>query len=101
MVNEGPLNLPDSGPSQSRNPGGETDLGRFYTITTFDNIDAYCTYAVIFDDVKDPASANSMQISEIQVHGEFTGELCAVPEPSAGIMAAIAALAVGFIRRRR
>lgn len=101
LVNEGPLNLPDSGPSQSRNPGGDTDLGRFYTITTFDNVDAYCTYAVIFDDVKDPATANSMQLSEIQVHGEFTGATCAVPEPSAGIMAVIAVLAIGFVRRRR
>jgi len=101
LVNEGPLNLPDSGPSASRNPGGDSDLGRFRTSTTFDNVDAYCTYAVIFDDVKDPASANSMQVSEIQVHGDLTGEVCAVPEPSTGLLFGLAGLFVATLRRRQ
>ena len=101
LVNEGPLNLPDSGPSQSRNPGGDVELGKFYTTTTFDNVDAYCTYAVIFDDVKDPAAANSMQISELQLRGEFSGEPCPVPEPSAGLMIGLGVLGLAAIRRRR
>ena len=100
LVNEGPLNLPDSGPSMSRNPGGDTPLGTYYTATTFDNADAYCTYAIIFDDVKGP-NANSMQISEVQLHGDFTGVACAVPEPATGGLAALALGLVALVRRRR
>lgn len=104
LVNEGPLNLPDSGPSQSRNPGGDTPLGRFRTLTTFDNVQAFCTYAVIFDDVKDPVAANSMQISEVQVHGDLTAEECSigvVPEPSSLALAGFGFLALLGLRRRK
>jgi len=101
LVNKGPLNLPDSGPSASRNDGGDAELGKFYTLTTFDNVDAYCTYAIVFDDIKDPATANSMQMSEVQVHGEFNGNACAVPEPAANMLLGFALLAIPFVRRRR
>ena len=100
LVNEGPLNLPDSGPSESRNPGGDTDLGKFFTHTTFDNVDAYCTYAIIFDDIKD-AGQNSMQISETQLHGEFTGEACPVPEPASNLLVLAALAVLPMLRRRR
>ena len=51
LVNGGPLNLPDTGPSMSRNLGGVNDPisdATFFTTTTFDNIQTACTYVIIF-----------------------------------------------------
>ena len=103
VVNGGPLNLPDSGPSQSRNEGGlPIEDARFFTTTVFDNVDAHCTYIVMFPDVKDPTTANSMQIAEIELHGEFTGVACpVVPEPSTSLLLGLTTLLIIPALRRR
>lgn len=103
LVNSGPLNLPDTGPSMSRNPGGtdkDIEDAIYYTATTFDNTQAFCTYAIVFDDVKDAGAANSMQLAEVQVHGDFTGVNC-VPEPTSAILFGLSLLALPVIRRRK
>ncbi len=54
---------------------------------------AYTSYKVIFDTVRDSATANSMQLGEIQFYGTV------VPEPSTALL--LAAAAGGLARRRR
>ena len=53
----------------------------------------------MFDDVKDAAAANSMQIAEVALHGEFTGHVC-VPEPAGVLLLGFTLLALPVVRRR-
>ena len=51
---------------------GETAWPRFtknVTPITFDNDVAYTSYQILFPAVRDPGSANSMQIAEIELIG--------------------------------
>ena len=63
-------------PPVDRNMGGLNPLlvSNSQTVT-FDNTLAYKTYVIVFPTVRDSASANSMQIAEIQLFGvaSFTG----------------------------
>ena len=67
LISSGDLALPDS-----RNQGGNADLDEANSQTVFfSNSDAYTSYLIVFPTVKNEASANSMQIAEIQLGGEF------------------------------
>lgn len=60
----GDLNLPES-----RNEGGDAFLDDFNSETIeFANTSAYDSYLLLFPNVKDGASANSMQIAEVQLN---------------------------------
>ena len=67
LISSGDLALPDL-----RNPGGINGLidGTSQTIS-FSNSNGYLSYLIVFPTVKDPGSANSMQIAEIQLFGQF------------------------------
>jgi hypothetical protein len=62
-------------------------------VVTFANASAYSSYMLVFPTVKNEATANSMQISEVQFDG-------VVPEPGS-ILLLIGAAGVGLLRRRR
>ena len=67
LISSGDLALPDS-----RNEGGNTDLDDANSQAIFfGNSNAYTSYLVVFPAVKESASANSMQIAEIQLGGQF------------------------------
>jgi hypothetical protein len=66
----------------------------FSQTVSFGNAATYLAYMLIFPNVKDAAAANSMQISEVQLHGQV------IPEPSALTLAALACC-LGFLRRRQ
>ena len=67
LISSGDLALPDS-----RNEGGNTDLDDSNSQDVFlSNSNAYTSYLLVFPTVKDSNSANSMQIAEIQLGGEF------------------------------
>ena len=64
-ISEGGLGLPDS-----RNLGGTNVLNAANSQTIgFANTQGYKSYIIVFPTVKDSASANSMQIAEIQLFG--------------------------------
>lgn len=87
LISSGELALP-----ASRNAGGAAILDPVNSQTvTFANSSSYTSYLVLFPTVKTPASANSMQIAEIQLDG-------VVPEPAT---AGLAALSAGLLLRRR
>ena len=69
LISSGDLALPDS-----RNPGGNADLDDINSQDMlFSNSTAYTSYLIVFPTVKNSASANSMQIAEIQLTGQFGG----------------------------
>ena len=72
-------------------PGDRNALG---DTVAFANSDAYSSYRVVFDSLRDGGAANSLQFSEIQFGGTV------VPEPSAGALALLAGMAMLFRRRR-
>ena len=90
LISSGPLALPSS-----RNGGGTaTPLNDINSQTVnFANSTLYRSYLVIFPTVKDSASANSMQIAEVQLDG--------VPEPSAMALLALSTVGLAALRRRR
>lgn len=60
-----------------------------------DGITPYTSYRLTFPTVRNGASANSMQIAEVQFQGSV------VPEPSTWALAATGLFGLGLIRRRR
>lgn len=79
LIAQGNMTLPSA-----RIGGGATPLIEFdpniSVVAGFDNSAAYTSYMILFPDVKNSASANSMQIAEVQVYGAV------VPEPAAGFL---------------
>ena len=63
VISQGPLSLP-----AGRNPAGTPipDLALNYQEISFGNAAAYTTYRLTFPTLKDAASANSMQIGEVE-----------------------------------
>jgi hypothetical protein len=109
LVASDAIALPDS-----RNPAGNAPLEAFNSATVaFANDTAYSSYIVVFPTLKDTATANSMQVAEIQLmdvagaplftptSGVLGGQLIPIPEPCTGILAVLGLLSVaGRIRRR-
>jgi len=111
----GGLNLIASdaiGLPSSRNGGGATPLDSLNSASVaFANTAVYDSYVVVFPGVKDEASANSMQIAEVQLYGAAGAPLFSpndtiqggllVPEPATGLMALLCLIPLcGRIRRR-
>jgi hypothetical protein len=65
QIASGALSLP-----ALRTPGGQNMLNGPSQTVTFNNATAYTTYKVTFNNVKNNASANSMQIGEVELLGE-------------------------------
>ncbi|HUF62786.1 MAG TPA: LamG-like jellyroll fold domain-containing protein [Verrucomicrobiales bacterium] len=76
LISEGDLALPDD-----RNPGGAIaiDTSAFHQEISFPNATAYLSYRLIFPTLKDAATANSMQIAEIEFLG-VPGEVIVIPD---------------------
>ena len=90
LIAAGDIALPDS-----RNGGGGSPLLDENSLTvSFANTDAYTSYLVLFPTLKDAASANSMQIAEVQLHH-------AVPEPSTVLLLGVGLAGLGFARKRQ
>lgn len=88
LISSGALTLP-----ATRNGGGVAALDDANSQTvTFANSTAYSTYMVLFPDVKTNASANSMQIAEVQ--------LIQAPEPGTIGLLGLGGIAA-LLRRRR
>jgi hypothetical protein len=68
VISEGALNLP-----APRNAGGMTAplIGGNVQIVRFPNTTRYTSYRVVFPTIKDAATANSMQIAEVDFIGTF------------------------------
>jgi hypothetical protein len=82
LIDEGTLELPPD-----RNTEGP--------VVPVENTTAYLSYRLVFPAVKNAATANSMQISEIQFDGTIgagAAALAAVPEPNSALLAIIGAL---------
>lgn len=92
IANAVPLALPST-----RNAGGvTTPLDDINSQTVnFANSAGFKSYLVTFPTVKDSASANSMQIAEVQLNGVL------VPEPGVLGLVALTSLGVMAFRRRR
>ncbi len=80
LIQSGGLNLP-------------TDRDTLGDVISVANTNAYTSYRVIFDGVRDGAAANSMQVGDIQFFGTV------VPEPGSAALAMLALLPLA--RRRR
>ena len=94
LISSGALALPSNLPT--RQPGGTAPLVDTNSQTVnFANSTAYRSYMVIFPTVKTEASANSMQIGEVELHGTV------VPEPSTIGLLGLSTLGVLSLRRRR
>jgi hypothetical protein len=94
-IASGNLALPDD-----RNAGGNAvaipptgNLAAAHQTVEFDNTTSYAHYQLIFPTLKNAASANSMQIAEV--------ELLVVPEPATATLAGLALLGLGAMARRR
>ena len=79
-----------------RNPGGEEvaipptgNLDAFHQTVLFDNNMSFAHYRVTFPLVKDEATANSMQIAEV--------EFLAVPEPATATLGCLAMLGLAAV----
>jgi uncharacterized protein (TIGR03382 family) len=86
LIWEDPLALPDTRDTVADGSG-------FSQTVTFGNTTAYTSYMLLFPSVKNPLTANSMQISEWLLDGT------AIPEPGTAMLAGLAVLSV--LRRRR
>jgi hypothetical protein len=74
VISAGPLALP-----AGRNPGGLPidPATQFHQLVEFNNAVGYTSYRVTFPTLKDAASANSMQIGEVQLlGGAYTPPSC-------------------------
>lgn len=84
-----------------RNAGGNAveipptgNMDAFHQTVLFDNDLSFDHYHVVFPTLKNAATANSMQIAEV--------ELLTVPEPATGLMLGFGVLGLaGVVRRRR
>jgi MYXO-CTERM domain-containing protein len=109
------LNLIASGnlalPAGRNMPGGSNPLSAANSSSaSFANATSYPTYVIVFPTVKNPASANSMQIAEVQLFNAAGAGLFAptnsivggqlIPEPSTAILGSLG-LALAALRRRR
>jgi hypothetical protein len=94
-IASGNLALPEG-----RNAGGAAvaipptgNAGAFHQEVLFDNADPFTHYQLVFPTLKNAATANSMQIAEV--------ELLVVPEPASLALVIFGALGVlGIVRRR-
>ena len=94
LISSGALALPSNLPT--RQPGGTAALVDTNSQTVnFANSTAYRSYMLVFPTVKTEASANSMQIGEVELHGTV------VPEPSTIGLLGLSTLGVLSLRRRR
>jgi uncharacterized protein (TIGR03382 family) len=95
LAGAGPFNLSSMATLASGITGLATDPGRFTAgaAQNVPNDTAFASYVVIFPTVRDTATANSMQVSEIAF------DTTAIPEPSALGLGGLALL--GLLRRRR
>jgi MYXO-CTERM domain-containing protein len=110
-LNEIAVGVPLALPATRNNPGGALALLAGTSATaSFTNATSYPTYVVVFPTVKTPASANSMQIAEVQLFNAAGAGLFAptnqivggqlIPEPSTAILGSLG-LALAALRRRR
>jgi hypothetical protein len=95
VIASGNLALP-----AGRNAGGNAvaippsgNAAAFYQQVLFTNTTPYDHYQIIFPTLKDAASANSMQIAEV--------EFLIVPEPASATLGGVALLALAAMVRRR
>ena len=105
-ISVGDIMLPDS-----RNAGGDAPLDDANSYTAeFDNSAEYTSYLVIFPTIKDLASANSMQIAEVQLFSSgdpifapgdaiVGGQI--IPEPSTALLGMFGVLGFLGLRRRK
>ncbi len=96
LSGDGPFNISSlTLITENQSTGLETDPGRFTSseLQTFANSEIFDSYLLVFPTVRDEASANSMQISEITFDGT------AVPEPGSVLLGALGA--AGLLARRR
>jgi PEP-CTERM motif len=92
-ISQGALALPAGRNDLPGNP--PIDLTFDYQELLFANASAYTTYRLTFPTLKDAAAANSMQIGEVELLGAV------VPEPSAVVLAGLAALGLIALVRRK
>lgn len=81
----------------SGSTGFEIDPGRQAVVvgTTFPAAGAFTSYRIIFPTIRNPATADSMQLSEVAIRG------VAAPEPSILTLLGIAAVGLMGARRKR
>lgn len=111
----GGLNLIASGalalPAGRNTPGGATALNPANSASaSFANLTSYPTYVVVFPNVKNPATSNSMQIAEVQLFNAAGGGLFApgnsivggqlIPEPSTLLLVTMGWMVAAPGRRR-
>jgi len=108
-----PISVGDLALPETRNAGGDAALDDANSQTVeFANDLAYASYLVVFPTIKDPGQ-NSMQIADVQLFDAagapiFTpadaGALVGgqvIPEPTAGLLGALAMLSFLCVRQRR
>ena len=68
LISEGPITL-----ATNRNPGGFTTAlsGTNFTTVSFNNSTSYTSYRVVFPTLRNAATANSMQIAEVDLVGRI------------------------------
>lgn len=91
LIVSGALSLPDARNTSTMAASGPPYSGNFQTVA-ITNSTQYTSYMLLFPNVKNAGSANSMQISEVQFEGVI------VPEPAT---LALAALGLPVLLRRR